>query len=70
MRWAGMDVEVVRRTSVLSEAGLKSDTDVNQRIIHTLLTLGYDPQELRRALAPLPQEKAARIMRSLEFSII
>jgi len=65
-----MDVAVVPLTYALAEAALKSDTDVTQRIMHTLRTSGYDPQELRRALAPLPQEKAARIMRSLEFSII
>jgi hypothetical protein len=70
VRWEGMDVAVVPLTYALAEAALKSDTDVTQRIMHTLRTSGYDAEELHRALAPLPQEKAARITRSLEFSII
>jgi hypothetical protein len=70
VRWEGLDVAVVPLPYALAEASLKNDTDLVQRIMHTLRTSGYDPNELRRALTPLPQEKGARIMRSLEFSII
>lgn len=70
IRWEGMDVAVIPLTYALAEAALRNDTEKTQRIMHTLRTSGYDPEELRRALAPVPLERASRIMRSLEFSIL
>ena len=70
VRWEGMDVAVVPLTYSLAEAALRADTDKTPRIMHILRTSGYDAEELRRALSPLPLERAARIMRSLEFSIL
>ena len=70
VRWEGMDVAVVPLTFSLAEAALRNDTEKMHRIMHTLRTSGYDVEELRRALSPLPPEKSSRIMRSLEFSIL
>ena len=70
VRWEGMDVAVVPLTYALAEAALRADTEKTHRIMHSLRTSGYDAEELRRALSPLPLERASRIMRSLEFSIL
>lgn len=68
--WDGLDVAVVPLTYALAETALKGETEKTHRIMHTLRTAGYNPEELRRALSPLPVEKSSRIMRSLEFSIL
>jgi hypothetical protein len=70
VRWEGMDVAVVPLEYGLAEAALRADSERTQRIMHALRTTGYHAEELRRALAPLPLEKASRIMRSLEFTIL
>ncbi len=70
VRWDGLDVAVVPLTYALADTALRADTEKTQRIMHTLRISGYDPEELRRALSPLPVEKSSRIMRSLEFSIL
>lgn len=69
-RWEGMDVAVVPLPHILADTALRADTEKTQRIMHTLRTTGYDPEELRRALSSLPVEKASRIMRSFEFTIL
>jgi hypothetical protein len=65
-----MDVAVIPLEYSLAEAALRSQLEMTQRILHTMRTLGHDPNELRRALAPIPQEKASRLQRSLEFNVI
>ncbi len=70
VRWEDMDVAVVPLTYALADAAQRADTEKMHRIMHTLRTTGYDAEELRRALSPLPLERGARIMRSLEFSIL
>jgi hypothetical protein len=70
VRWEGLDVAVVPLPYALADASLRADTEKMHRIMHVLRTTGYDAEELRRALSPLPVEKGSRIMRSLEFSIL
>lgn len=70
IRWEDMDVAVAPLPYLLAETALKADHEKTQRIMHTLRISGYDPEELRRALSPLPLEKSSRIIRSLEFSIL
>ena len=70
VRWEGMDVAVVPLEYALAETALRADTEKTQRIMHALRTSGYHADQLRRALSPLPLEKASRIMRSLEFTIL
>jgi hypothetical protein len=65
-----MDVVVIPLEYSLAETVLRSQMELTQRILHTMRTMGHDPAELRRALAPVPQEKASRIQRSLEFNVI
>jgi hypothetical protein len=70
VRFENFDLPVVPFEYLLAEASIKSQLELTQRILHAMRTLGHDPAELRRALSPLPQEKAARLQRSLEFNII
>src|SRR5437762_1004747 len=69
-RFENLDVAVIPLEYSLAEAALRSQLELTQRILHTLRTMGHDPAELRRALAPVPQEKASRIQRSLEFNVL
>jgi hypothetical protein len=69
-RFENMDVVVIPLEYALAETVLRSQMELTQRILHAMRTMGHDPAELRRALAPVPQEKASRIQRSLEFNVI
>lgn len=69
-RFENMDVAVVPLEYSLAETALRSQLEMTQRILHTMRTMGHDPNELRRALTPVPQEKASRLQRSLDFNVI
>ena len=69
-RFENLDVAVIPLEFALAEAALRSQLELTQRILHTLRTTGHDPAELSRALAPVPQEKASRLQRSLEFNVL
>lgn len=70
VRFEGVDVAVAPLEFALAGAALHNHTEQTARIMHSLRTSGYDADELRRALAALPQEKSARLLRLLEFNVI
>src|SRR3954469_7286094 len=69
-RFENMDIAVIPLEFALAEAALRSHLELTQRILHTMRTMGHNPTELRHALALVPQEKAGRLQRSLEFNVI
>jgi len=69
-RFENLDVAVIPLEFSLAEAALLSQIEMTQRILHTMRLMGHDPADLRRALALIPQEKAGRLERSLQFNVI
>ena len=66
----GMAVAVVPLEYMLAESGLRNDTHATHRILHVMRQRGYDSTELEVALRALPTEKAYRLSRLAEFSLI
>jgi hypothetical protein len=63
-------VAVVPIEYLLAESGLRNDVHATHRILHVMRQCGYDPAELETALRVLPSEKAYRLARLAEFSLI
>jgi hypothetical protein len=70
VRFENLDVAAIPLEYSLAEAALRSQLEMTQRILHSMRTMGHNPADLRRALALVPQEKASRLERSLEFNVI
>lgn len=66
----GMEVAVVPLEYLLAESGLRNDTHLTHRILHVLRARGYSASDLETALSVLPAEKASRLSRLVEFSLI
>jgi hypothetical protein len=66
----GMGVAVVPIEYLLAESGLRNDTHGTHRILQVMRQCGYNPADLEVALRVLPSEKAYRLARLAEFSLI
>ena len=66
----GMEVAVVPLEFLLAESALRNDTQLTHRILHVLRTSGYSRSDLETALGVLPSEKASRLSRLVEFSLV
>lgn len=66
----GMDVAVVPIEFLLAESAATNDTQFTRRILHAMRSCGYSTDLLRSALDVLPSEKASRLTRLLEFSLV
>ncbi len=69
-RLENFDIPVIPLEYSLAEASLRSHLEMTQRILHAMRIMGHNPADLHRALAVIPQEKANRLQRLLEFTII
>jgi hypothetical protein len=69
-RFDKTDVAVVPIEYLLAEAALRNQTQLTHRILHAMRQGGYDQLELENALSVLPAEKASRLSRLVEFSLI
>jgi hypothetical protein len=69
-RFENLDVAVIPLEFSLADAAMRSQLELTQRILHAMRLMGHNPAELRRALSLVPQEKAGRLQRSLEFNVI
>ena len=69
-RFENTDVAVVPLEYLLAESAVRNQIDMTPRILHVMRTAGYKPAELRRALGALPEERANRLFRLLEFNVI
>jgi hypothetical protein len=70
VRFGSTDVAVVPIEYLLAESALRNQAQLTQRILHTMRSHGHDPAELERALSVLPSDKASRLSRLLEFSLV
>jgi hypothetical protein len=66
----GMEVAVVPLEFLLAESALRNDTQLTHRILHAMRTRGYSQADLETALGVLPSEKASRLSRLVEFSLV
>jgi hypothetical protein len=66
----GMEVAVVPLEFLLGEAALRNDTQLTHRILHVMRTRGYSQSDLETALGVLPSDKASRLSRLVEFSLV
>ena len=66
----GMEVAAVPLEYLLAESALHNDTQLTHRILHVLRARGYSASDLGMALSVLPAEKASRLSRLVEFSLI
>ncbi len=66
----GMEVAVVPIEYLLAEGALRNDTQLTHRILNVMRTQGYSAANLSAALAVLSTEKANRLSRLVEFSLI
>lgn len=69
-RFENFDLPVIPLEYALAEASLKSQLELSQRILHAMRIMGHSPSDLQYAVTQLPQEKANRIQRLLEFNVI
>ena len=65
-----LDVAVVPIEFLLAESAATNDTQFTRRILHAMRSCGYSTDLLRSALDLLPSEKASRLTRLLEFSLV
>jgi hypothetical protein len=65
-----MEVAVVPLEFLLAESALRNDTQLTHRILHAMRTRGYSRDDLDTALGVLPSEKASRLSRLVEFSLV
>jgi hypothetical protein len=66
----GKEIAVVPLECLLADSALRSDAPRTQRILHTMRDRGYDPDLLRQALDVLPTERALRLMRLLDLTLV
>ncbi len=69
-RFDKMDVPVTPIEFLLAESAQRNDTQLTHRILHVLRARGYSTSDLETALSVLPAEKASRLSRLVEFSLI
>ena len=68
--WEGMEVPVASLEYLLAERAMRNDTQATHRILPVMRQRGYDPEVLQSALSVLPSDKASRLSRLVEFSLI
>jgi hypothetical protein len=66
----GMQVPVVPLEFLLADSALRSDNRLTGRILHALRVYGHNASDLQAALDVLPSNKASRLQRLLEFSLV
>jgi hypothetical protein len=70
VQFEAMQVAVVPLEFLLAESALRNDTQLTHRILHVMRTRGYSASDLETALSVLPTEKASRLSKLVEFSLI
>lgn len=70
VQFQGMQVAVVPLEFLLAESALRNDTQLTHRILHVMRSQGYSAADVETAISVLPTEKATRLSKLLEFSLI
>ncbi|HUP28517.1 MAG TPA: hypothetical protein VM409_08795 [Chloroflexia bacterium] len=70
VRFEGMDVAVIPLEFLLAESAQKGDTQLTHRIMHAMRAQGYSQESLRTALDVISSDKASRLLRLLDLSLV
>jgi hypothetical protein len=70
VHFEGMEVPVVPLEYLLADTVVRNQAQTTNRILHVLRASGYNPSTLQRALDPLPDDKASRLLRLLEIRLV
>lgn len=66
----GLEVAVVPLEFLLAESAANNDTQITHRILNAMRTSGYSLENLHTAIDLLTTDKASRILRLLEISLV